>query len=59
MNFMYNVDISFPLKIVIGAEQTGQITWEDTGWLLMEVLCLSPYLHMCAKSLRSCLTLES
>ena len=31
MNFIYNADISFPLKTTIGAEQTGQITWEDTG----------------------------
>ena len=26
---MYNANMSFPLKIVTGAEQTGQTTWGD------------------------------
>ena len=27
---MYNVNISFPLKKLIGTEQTGQTTWGNT-----------------------------
>ena len=40
---MYNANISFPLKTAIGAEQTGQTTWGDTGPHEMEVLSLNTY----------------
>ena len=40
---MYNVNISFPLKILIGAEQTGQTTWGDTGPHLIGALSLLTY----------------
>ena len=43
MNFRYDANISFPLKIVIGAEQTGQTTCGDTGPHLREVLNLNTY----------------
>ena len=42
---MYNANISFPLKIGIGAEQTGQRTWGDSGPHLMEVLSLNTYIR--------------
>ena len=46
---MNNAKISFPLKIVVGAEQTDQawgdiMAWGDTGPYLMEVLILNSYL---------------
>ena len=46
---MKNANISFPLKIVVGAEQTGQawgdiMVWGDTGPHLMEVLGLNTQL---------------
>ena len=44
VNFMYNSNMSFPLKIVTGAEQTGQMTWGDTGQHLIEVLSFNTYL---------------
>ena len=40
---MYNNNVSFPLKIAIGAKQTGQMTWGDTGPHLMEALHLNTY----------------
>ena len=40
---MYNANIEFPLKTVIGAEQTGQTTWGDTGPHKMEVPSLNIY----------------
>ena len=40
---MDSANISFPLKIVIGAEQTGQKTWGDTVLHLVEVLNLNTY----------------
>lgn len=44
VNFVFNVNTSFPLKIVIGTGQTGQMTWGDTGLHLMEALSLKTYL---------------
>ena len=41
---MDKATISLPLKIMIGAEQTGQMTWGDTGLHLKEVLSLNTYL---------------
>ena len=44
VNSIYEANISFPLKIVIGAEQTGQTTWGDTGQQPLEVLSWNTYL---------------
>lgn len=40
---MHNANISFPLKTVTGAEQSGQMTWGDTGPHLKEVLSSHTY----------------
>lgn len=42
---MVSANIQFPLKIVVGAEQTGQTSWGDPELHLMEVLSLN-YLLM-------------
>ena len=44
VNFMYKANLSCLLKIVIGAGQTGQTTWGDTGPHLKEDLSLNTYL---------------
>ena len=44
VNFMYNANISFPLEIAIGAEQTGQQMWGDSRPHLMDVPSLNTYL---------------
>ena len=46
VNIMKNANISFLLKILVSAEQTGQawgdiMAWADTGPHLMEILSLN------------------
>ena len=43
VNSMYNANISLSLKKAIGAEQTGQMNWGDTGLYLIKVLYLNTY----------------
>ena len=38
---MYNANMPFPLKTVMGAERTGQMTWGVTGLHLMKALSLN------------------
>ena len=43
---MNNANISWPLKIAIGMEETGSDDWGYTGLHLMEVLGLISYLWL-------------
>lgn len=43
VNFMYNVNILFPLMIVIDAEQTGQTIWRGSRPHITEVPTLNSY----------------
>lgn len=44
VNFRYKSSISLPVKMAIDAEQTGHMTWGDTGPHLVEALPLNTYL---------------
>lgn len=43
-NFMYNANISFPVRTVIGMKQTGSNNLEKYGLHLLDVLSLNTYL---------------
>ena len=42
---MNNASVSFPSELIFGTEQTGKMTWGDTGLHPKEALSLSAYLR--------------